>query len=117
MGEISIEGIRFFAYHGCQPEEQTIGNHFVVDIHFFAQTTKAEKSDDLNDTIDYSVVYDLVKEEMKISSKLLEHVGRRIMNALRNKFQKITKISVRISKLSPPINGEIKSVSVTLEDD
>ena len=81
MSTISIEQMEFYAYHGCFKEEQIIGTRFLVDLYLETDTKKAEKTDELADTVNYQEVYLLVKKEMDIKSKLLEHVGRRILDS------------------------------------
>ena len=83
MSIISIEGMEFFAYHGCFKEEQVIGTKFNIDLFLTVDTSKAEGSDELHDTVNYQEVYQLVKGEMQVTSKLLEHVGRRILNSIK----------------------------------
>jgi dihydroneopterin aldolase len=99
MGLVTLSGMEFFAYHGCFAEEQIIGNKFIVDLEFFASTENAENTDDLTKTINYQKVYDLVKTEMEIKSKLIEHVARRILNVLYS---------------HPPLKGRVDKVSFTL---
>ena len=89
MSWISIEGMEFHSYHGCFKEERVIGTRFIVDLWFEADTTAAEKSDNLKDTIDYQAVYQLVKGQMDESSHLLEHVGRRILNVFHLKYPQV----------------------------
>ncbi|MGC8866219.1 MAG: dihydroneopterin aldolase [Bacteroidales bacterium] len=117
MGWITIEQMEFWAYHGCFEEEQRIGTRFQVDLEISVDTTLAERTDDLHNTVNYQAVYRVVKKEMETSSKLLEHLGRRILDALHSKFPGITHAKVKISKLNPPLGGKIGSVSVTLSDD
>ena len=114
MSTISIEGMKFHAYHGCIPEEQVTGNTFIVDLYIETDTTKAEESDDLNDTIDYAAVYLLIKQEMQIPSKLIENAGRRILNSVKAKFPEVESAKVKVKKLNPPIEGQIESVSIGL---
>ena len=78
MGLIQIEDMEFFSYHGCFKEEQIIGNKFIVNIDIETDTTKPELSDDINDALNYQRVYEYIKEEMKITSHLLENVCKRI---------------------------------------
>ena len=108
--------MEFYAYHGCFEEEQLIGTRFSVSIYIKTDTTKAERSDDLDQTIDYQAVYNIVKEEMAIKSKLLEHVGRRILDRLFLDFPTATKARLRIQKLNPPVGGNVRHVSVTLKE-
>jgi len=114
MGLISLLGMEFFAYHGCNPEEQKKGNNFLVDLEFFASSDEAEKSDDLSKTIDYQKVYNLVKQEMEIKSKLLENVARRILDSLFENYPLMGSAKIIVSKLDPPLGGNVSKVSVTL---
>ncbi|MFA5417582.1 MAG: dihydroneopterin aldolase [Bacteroidales bacterium] len=112
---ISIEGMEFFAYHGCFAEEQVIGTKFRVDLFLRVDTTLAEESDRLQDTVNYQAVYQFVKIEMRINSKLLEHVGRRILNRIKAEFPTVGSARVKICKLNPPLGGKMEFVSVELE--
>lgn len=114
MGMISVEGMEFFAYHGCFAEEQVIGTRFIVDFYLETDTNPAEHSDDLKQTINYQTVYQLVKKEMEIKAHLLEHVARRILKSVTENFPAITAAKVKISKLNPPLGGKLDRVSVTL---
>jgi dihydroneopterin aldolase len=114
MSTISIEQMEFYAYHGCFKEEQIIGTRFLVDLYLETDTAKAEKTDDLSETVNYQEAYLLVKKEMEIKSKLLEHVGRRILDAVKDKFPEVTSAKLKISKMNPPLGGKMKNVSLTL---
>lgn len=114
MGLISIEGMEFYAYHGCFKEEQIIGNRFMVDLYFEANTGDAEISDNLHKTVDYQSVYRLVAEEMQVKSRLLEHVARRILDRVSKEFPVISSSRIKISKLNPPVGGKVDKVSVEL---
>ncbi len=114
MGTISVEGMEFYAYHGCFEEEQVIGTRFNVDLFLETETGNAEKSDALSDTVNYQVVYRLVAEEMAVKSKLLEHVARRILDRIAKEFPQVTAMRVKVSKLNPPLGGKIDRVCVEL---
>jgi len=116
MSTIAIENMEFHAFHGCFKEEQIIGNTFIVDVYIDTDTKEAELSDDLVHTINYANVYELVKKEMLIKSKLLEHVGKRIMDAIEQAYPQIDAIELKISKMNPPIGGKVESVSLTLNN-
>lgn len=116
MATIAIENMEFHAFHGCFEEEQIIGNTFIVDIYMEADTAEAEKTDDLDKTVNYANVYELVKKEMAIKSKLLEHVGRRVLNAVEQTYPQIEAIELKIAKMNPPIGGKVESVSLTLDN-
>jgi dihydroneopterin aldolase len=115
MGVIRLEGIKFHAFHGCLPEEARIGGNYIVDVVIETDLSQSEKTDKLADTLDYCIVYDIVKEQMKIRSKLIEHVAGRISEKLKEKFKNIQKLKVIVTKINPPLNGEVRSVSVEVD--
>ncbi|MEO5644635.1 MAG: dihydroneopterin aldolase [Bacteroidia bacterium] len=115
MGIITVNGIRIRAYHGCLPEEGIIGGEYVVDVIIDTDFSKAALTDELHDTVDYCVVFDCVKAEMAIRSKLIEHAAQRIVNALREKYPEVKTFSVTVTKIVPPMNGAVDKVSVTIE--
>jgi 7,8-dihydroneopterin aldolase/epimerase/oxygenase len=110
MGKILLEGMEFFAYHGCHKEEQVIGTKFIVDLQVDFDATVAEDSDHLTDTLSYVRLYEVVKNEMEQKSNLLEHVSKRIMNSLKSGFPQIERIELKISKVNPPIGGKVGHV-------
>jgi len=113
MGQIRLNGMGFFAYHGCYHEEQLTGNHFLVDLAMDTDMENASHSDDLHDALNYAEVYELVKQEMNIRSHLLEHVSSRILDRLFERFPQLYRVEVCVAKLNPPIAGEMQSVSVS----
>ncbi|MCX6235309.1 MAG: dihydroneopterin aldolase [Bacteroidetes bacterium] len=114
MSLISLEGMEFYAHHGCFKEEKVIGTRFIIDFFLEADTTEAEKTDDLTKTINYQTVYALVKEEMDQASNLLEHVARQILDRVCRQFPQITFAEVTVSKINPQVGGKVEKVSVTL---
>jgi len=114
MSIISIEGMEFFAYHGCFKEEQVIGTKFRIDLFLDVDTSAAEKSDQLQDTVNYQSVFQLVKKEMETTSKLLEHVGRRILLSINEQFPTVEHARIKIRKLNPPLGGKMDFVSLEL---
>ena len=114
MATIALEGMEFHAYHGCFAEEQVTGNTFFVDIYFDTDTSMAEDTDDLNETVNYAEVYEIIKAQMEIKSKLLENVGKRIIDAITKRFPEVETIELKVSKMNPPIGGKVDNVSVFL---
>jgi dihydroneopterin aldolase len=114
MSLITLEGMEFFAYHGCSKEEQTIGTRFIVDFSFENDTSLAEKSDGLADTINYQSVYALIRQEMEQPSHLLEHIARRILDRICSEYPQIEYAEVTVSKLNPQLGGKTDRVSITL---
>jgi dihydroneopterin aldolase len=116
MNKILVEGIRLYCYHGCLQEEALIGSEYEVDVIMETDFSKAAESDELNQTIDYVVVYNIVKEQMAIRSKLLEHVAQRIIKRLKNEFPLLAKTEVKVTKINPPMNGNVARVSVMMSE-
>lgn len=117
MNKVSLEGMQFFAYHGFYPEEQILGTTFLVDIHIITDFLKASTSDELNYTVDYQVVHQIVKEEMSIASKLLENVLYRIIEKLKQHFPKaIQSLEISIQKKNPPLGGICACSKITIEE-
>jgi len=106
--------MEFFAYHGCFSEEQIIGTRFLVDLFIETDTHEAEQMDKLSKTINYQEVFLMVKDQMAIKSKLLEHVARRILNKLQQQFPAIDYAEVKLSKMNPPLGGKVGKVCLTL---
>ena len=111
-----LESLSFHAYHGVFEEERQIGGKFEVNLEIRTDFTEGMRSDTLEGTIDYSKAYEIVAEEMKKTSKLIEHVGHRIVDRLKKSSPRIEGITLKISKLNPPISGEIGKVSIVIEE-
>lgn len=107
--------MRFYAHHGCFEEERAIGTHFLVDLQLETDTKTAEVSDSISDTVNYLEVYQVVKHEMDVPSNLLENVAHRVGKAVLSHFPDIKNIVVKVSKLNPPLGGQMESVSVEVE--
>lgn len=114
MNTLLIEGIKLYAYHGCFEAERKVGAYYKVDVSIDTPLQKASESDDLSDALDYTEVYAIVRQEMGISSKLIEHVGGRILKHLKLKFS-TAHFEIKIMKLNPPVHGEVENVSVILK--
>lgn len=114
MGSIKLKNIKVFAYHGCLDEEGKIGSDYRVDLKVKGDLTNSAKSDELADTIDYVQLNKIVKEEMAIRSKLLESVAERINNRVLKEIIMVQKVTVSVSKINPPIGGNVAEVSVTI---
>ncbi|MES2396666.1 MAG: dihydroneopterin aldolase [Bacteroidota bacterium] len=116
MHKIVVEGIKVYAYHGCLKEESLIGCHYIVDVSMETDFAEAALTDDLNKTIDYVIVYDIVKKQMAIRSNLIEQVGQRIVNEIKKEFSALKRLEVKVSKLNPPMNGNVEKVSVLITE-
>jgi dihydroneopterin aldolase len=115
MGLIEVNGIRVYAHHGCLEEEGRIGGHFRVDVHVEGEFGTAEASDRLQDTVDYGRVTAIVREQMAVRANLIEHVARRIVEALQAEWTQAYRWRVRLVKEHPPVAGAVDHVVYVLE--
>lgn len=113
---IELEKMTFFARHGVFEDERLTGNTFEVDLRIRTDAGKAVESDDVADTVSYAVIYDIVAEEMSEPAALLEHLAGRIIKSVRKRFPDISEIEIKVSKLNPPVKGELKKASVIIKD-
>jgi dihydroneopterin aldolase len=96
-------------------EEEKIGSDYLVNLSVKGDLSSAAITDKLSDTVDYVHLYIIVKREMSIRSKLLEHVGQRIIDAIFNEIALVSSVKVTVSKVNPPIGGDVAEVSVTMQ--
>lgn len=110
---IALTDLRFYAYHGYYPEEQQLGNEFIVAIRvaFFKH---GEAGDDLSRTVNYEVLYAIVRTEMERPRKLLETVAETILNRVLGEFSFVDEIEVTVCKKHPPFGADRAEAAVTL---
>lgn len=116
MGIIKVENIRVYAYHGCLKEETKIGSDYRVDLEVKANLKKSALTDKLKDTVDYVFLNKVIVEEMAMASALLETVAKRILNRIFKENHLINKATVSISKLNPPIGGDVELVTIKMSE-
>jgi 7,8-dihydroneopterin aldolase/epimerase/oxygenase len=114
MGLIQVEGMEFYSFHGHYREEQIVGNKFLVDLTIETDMTGPADSDNLKDAVNYQQAYEIVKSQMEKKSHLLEHIAGRILDSLYAEMKGIKKVTVKVSKMNPPMGGKIQSVSVVM---
>ena len=106
IGVIELEGMEFKAYHGCLEQEKVRGNFFTVDFRGEMDLSAAAESDNLNHTVNYGEIYELVSYEMSVPSELLENVAGRIVKAIEKQFPQFISFSVRVlSPMTIPTNS------------
>ena len=115
MGKIILKNVRCYSFHGCLKEESVIGSDYLVNLKVWASLKKSAHSDKLVDTVDYVLLNHIIKTEMSKPSKLLETVAQRINNEILKKEPRVTKSILSITKVCPPINGDVEGVSVKLK--
>lgn len=113
-GIIELTGMEFMALHGCQEVERTVPNLFVVDFRGMAEMGAAVDSDELEGTVDYSRIYSIVKREMGIPSKLLEHLAGRIVKAIASELPEFETFTLSVAKRRPPVDGVVAWSKLTL---
>lgn len=116
MGTIKLQNIRTFSFHGCLPEEAKIGSDYRVDLEVKTDLRKSAQTDELTDTVDYVLLNRIVVEEMAIRSKLLEHVAQRIIERIFREIPSVSRIILAVSKLNPPIGGDVEAVTIVMEE-
>jgi len=116
MGIIKVENIRIFANHGCLSEETKIGSDYRVDLEVKVNLQPSAKSDLLSQTVDYVFLNRIIQEEMLNPSKLLETVAKRILDRIFNEDKMVKKAVVCISKINPPIGGDVEMVTIKMTD-
>ncbi len=116
MGIIKLSNIRVFAYHGCLTEEKKIGSNYRVDLEVSGSLLQSAQTDRLSDTVDYVALNQVVKEEMAKSSHLLETVAKRIITRVFDVSELVDSATVSVSKINPPIGGDVESVTIILAE-
>lgn len=116
MGTIRLQNIRTFSFHGCLMEEAKIGSDYRVDLDIKTDLRKSSLSDHLKDTVDYVLLNKIVVEEMAIRSNLLEHVAHRIIARIFGEIPEVSRIILAVSKLNPPIGGDVEAVTIEMEE-
>lgn len=110
--KIYLRNVRFRAFHGVLPQEGIVGNDYLVNLVLDYDFSSAMKTDDLQGTLNYAEVYQKVREEMAVSSKLLEHVAGRIAHRLFSDFPEIQKLQLSITKVNPPMGADSDGAGV-----
>jgi dihydroneopterin aldolase len=113
---IEVNGIKIYAFHGCLEEEAKIGGNYLVDVMLNTNFFNAAENDDLTQTINYVDINKIVCEEMSIRSKLIEHVGQRIIKRIKKEIKNITYLRIKVTKICPPINGDVDNVAIIIEE-
>ena len=106
---IVLNRMEFRAFHGCYDLEQQVGNRITAELGEVASEDCVEKA------VNYLLVYETVREQMRVTQRTIERVSMNIMDALYARFPQIRHIRCTVSKLAPPLGGKLEKVSVVLE--
>ena len=113
MYTIYLNNLHFHGYHGLFEEEKIIGNEFMVNVEI--GLSNEQKIDEINQTIDYSMVYKIIQDNMNIPTPLLETLVANISNAIYVYDNRIKEISIKIEKKHPPIQNFTGNVAVSFK--
>lgn len=113
---IEVNDLKVYTNHGCLDEEGRIGGHYILDIKIETDFSKAYESDDLDDTVCYVDLSRIAYEEMAKRDKLIERAGNRILKRIKAELKNVNRCQIRVTKVSPPIPGEIGRVSIVIKD-
>lgn len=111
---VHIDGIRLHARHGVLPQEQLTGNDYIINVRASYDISRAMQTDDVADTLNYAEVYNIIKEEMNVPSKLIEHVAGRIADRLMDSYSQISSVMLRITKCNPPMGADCNGAGVEI---
>ncbi|MDL2213232.1 dihydroneopterin aldolase [Bacteroides sp. OttesenSCG-928-D19] len=111
---ICLEEVSFYSYHGIMPQEREVGNNYIINLRLTVDLEEAMRTDDVQHTVNYANIHQLLAEEMAIPSNLLEHVCGRIIERLFLEYQSIEEIDIKLSKKNPPMGADIAAASVKI---
>ena len=111
---IDITDLRIFARHGVMEQERTVGNEFSVTMRLYYDASRAMLTDDVAEALSYAEVIEVIKEEMAVSSALLENAAMRLAAALTETFPQLTAGQLTLTKLKPPVPAQLSGASFTL---
>ena len=93
-------------------QERRVGNDYAINVVAECDFAHAMQTDELEDTVNYAGIYRVVKEEMAIPSKLLEHVAGKIGERLFNEFPSLQRLDISIMKVNPPFGADCEGAGV-----
>jgi len=111
---IHLKGVRLYAYHGVDPQETKVGAYFLIDLKLKTDFRHASLTDELEGTVNYADIYQVLKEEMQTPSKLLEHACQRIAQRIFNDFPTIEELNIKLFKENPPMGAQTERVGVEM---
>jgi len=107
--------MEFRASHGCYDVEREVGGNFTVDAALEVEDGGGAEADDVGRTVNYVAVYETVREQMAIPSRIIEHAALRCIDAVMARFPEVLHAELTVAKLAPPMGGKADRVAVTLK--
>ena len=111
---IHLQGVKLYAFHGVDPQETAVGAYFIIDLKLKTDFSRASQTDDLTGTVSYADIYQVLKDEMQVPSKLLEHVCQRIAERIFHDFPTIEELDIKLFKENPPMGAQAEQVGVEM---
>lgn len=111
---ILLRSLRFHAFHGVEAQERLVGNDYEISLRLKVDVSRAVLSDQVDDTINYAEVYQLVGEVMTTPVNLVEHLAGAIGERLFQRWSQIEAIDVTVLKLNPPMGADCQGAGVEL---
>ena len=112
---ITLRALRFYAYHGVLPQERTVSGDYEVTVKADVDLSQAMESDNVEDTVNYADLYEVIRQEMAVPSQLLEHVAVRMARRILNDFPTVDTLHVEVVKLNPPMGADCQGAAVAIE--
>lgn len=110
-----MKNMQFYGYHGLFSEETKLGQRFNVSAELFVPLKEAGMSDDMKDSVNYGLIFEVVKNIVEgRPHNLIEALAEKIAEDLLHEFPKVTKCLIQVEKPNPPINGHYDSVAVEI---
>lgn len=115
MDKMSLNGMRFYGYHGVFPEENKLGQHFFVDVELKLDLSKAAKTDEYEHALDYSKVYTFIEnivegKPFKLIEALTEHLAHQILEH----YTMVGEVTIRLTKPNPPFKVQFDGVTIEM---
>ena len=111
---IQLKGVHMYAHHGVMEQERTIGAWFTIDIELTISDHGCLESDEIEGTVSYADVYEIISREMATPSRLLENVCYRTSKAIYEAFNQVKGITMTLTKDTPPMGGDRLNAAVTI---
>jgi len=111
--EIILEGMEFYAFHGVMDEERKIGGRYVVNLSV-SVADESGADDNINSTVNYQAVYDIVRNVMRENSNLIEYLAHQIIRAIYGSFTNVTNVKIHLYKYNPPVGGKVERAGIYL---
>ncbi len=111
---IYIRNLRLYAFHGVMLQEREVGGWFILSLRVHYNYMRALETDDVNDTVNYADLCELVRREMEVPSKLLEHVAGRIIRQIQHYYPEVERVELELAKENPPMGVNSQGAGIRL---